>query len=171
MLRSAIRAGPAVQFTDPSVAFGLVQLGKHVTQPIIIHNTSGFSSATWTLHALPQQASGSSVISSNSAAKHAKQAADTGMPAVLEAKQQLLLQQLQEAQMTEQGTASEADESTSTTVAKADVIIAAQSTNPFEGSPPAEEEDGESRCRLFIEPECGILGAGASASVQVSRSP
>ena len=154
------------------MAFGLVQLENQLSQTITVHNTSHFSFATWTLHALSQPPSSSGIISSNYTAQHGKQATETanqGMPAVLEAKQQQLLQQLQEAQVTEQGTASEADESLSITVAEAGVTAAAQSTNPFEGLPAAEEEEGESGCRLLIEPECGILAAGASASVQVSR--
>lgn len=149
-------AGPEVQFADPGVALGLVQLGHQMTQIITIHNTSQFSPATWTLHALPQQASSSSASSSNSAAQHAQQGAERyqGMPAVLEAKQEQQLQE--EACVTEQEAAPEADIATS-----------AQSGNPFEDSPAAEEQEEECGCSLLIQPECGILAAGASATVQV----
>lgn len=153
-------AGPAVQFADPDVALGLVQLGNQVTQTITIRNTSLFSAATWTLHALPQQASSSSASSSNTAAQHAQQAADTasqGMPAVLQAKQQLLQQLQEEAHATDQDAAPHAGATT-----------AAQSGHPFENPPAAEEEEEEHGCSLSIQPECGLLAAGASATVQVS---
>ena len=163
-----------MQFIDPGIALGLVQLGNQLTQTITVHNTSLFSPATWTLHALPQQVSSSSsgAAESDSAAQHAQQAqaaetAKQGVPAVLQAKEQQLLQQLQDAAVTNQGAASEADESKSNTVA-ADVATAAQSENPFEGLPVAEEEGAELGCSLVIEPECGVLAAGASATVQVS---
>ena len=165
-------AGPAVQFTDPGIALGLVQLGHQLTQTVTIHNTSRFLPATWTLHALPQHVSSSSsgAAEPDSTAQHAKQAAETasqGVPAVLQAKEQQLLQQLQDAAMFTQGAASEADESRSNTVA-ADVATAAQSENPFEGLPAAEEEGEELGCSLVMEPEWGVLAAGASATVQVS---
>ena len=164
-------AGPTVQFADPGVAFGLVQLGKQVTQTVTIQNTSRYSSATWTLHALPQQASSAGASDSCYAAQLAQQAVETayqGIPGALQAKQQQLLQQLQEAHVTAQSAASEADESTSIVVA-AGVATATQPENPFEGLPAAEEEEEECGCRLLIEPECGVLAAGASASVQVTR--
>ena len=154
------RAGPEVQFADPGMALGLVQLGHQTTHSVTIHNTSQFSAATWTLHALPLPASSSSASSSNSAAQHTQQAAERyqGMPAVLEAQQEQLLQQLQEqACVTEQDAASEPD-----------VAMAAQRGNPFEDSSAGEVEEEECGCSLLIQPECGILDAGASATVQVS---
>lgn len=152
-----------------------MQLGNHLTRTITIQNTSRSSSATWTLHALPQQVSSSSsgAAKSDNAAQHAQQAAETanqGVPAVLQAKEQQLLQQLQDAAVTNQGAASEADESSSTSVA-ADVATAVPSENPFEAVPAAEEEEEELGCSLLIEPECGVLAAGASATVQVSTYP
>lgn len=112
---------------------------------------------------MPQQVSSSSgAAKSNSAGQHAQQAAETanqGVPAVLQAKHP--------AAATNQGATSEAGESRSPAAA-ADVATAAQLENPFEGLPDADEEGEEPGCSLVIEPECGVLAAGASATAQVS---
>ena len=49
--------GPRVEFEDPGLIFGLVQLGTQVSQQITIHNPSQYSSASWTLQELPQPGS------------------------------------------------------------------------------------------------------------------
>ena len=67
-------AGPAVQFADPGAAFGLVQLGKQLSQTVTIQNTSQHSSAAWTLCVLPLNASSAGVPSSNTAAQQAQHA-------------------------------------------------------------------------------------------------
>ena len=181
-------AGPAVLFEDPGLAFGLVQLGRQVSQQITIRNPSQHSSASWALHVLPQHAGHSEASNLNWAAQQTQHAnpavsgslpetaafeaqraqqaqpdaAAGSMPAALRAKEQQLMQQLQQAEMTNQEVESEAD--ASATAAAGNLAADKSSDNPFEGG---KEEQG-SDCRLCMKPDLGTLAPGASISVQVS---
>lgn len=102
-------------------------------------------------------------------AQHAQQAAYQGIPAALQAKEQQLLQQLHDAQVAEHSaTLTDAADSTSMSAAEG-AVAPTLAQNPFEGIP-ADEAEQKRGCKVVIEPEFGTLAAGASATVQVSRS-
>lgn len=112
-------SGPRVEFEDPGLIFGLVQLGTQVSQQITIHNPSQYSSASWTLRELPQpgsSAAGASVTAPkqpstlgstggdgnlNPDAQQAHQGTEVnsrGVPTALQQKGEQLVQQLQQGQ-------------------------------------------------------------------------
>lgn len=176
-------AGPAVQFADPGAAFGLVQLGKQVSQTVTVHNTSQHSSAAWSLRVLPQNASSAAGSSSSSAAQQAQHASSQGNATLSfsgspdtptsaddssgdaqHAQQPAAAPSA--ANVVEDSAVLMAGDSTSSPAEEA--AIAAQVQNPFEGIP-ADEAEQEHGCRVIVEPEFGTLAAGASATVQVSR--
>jgi len=104
-----------VEFEDPGLIFGLVQLGTQVSQQITIRNPSRYSPASWTLRELPQHSSStsstelaaaeqpsssSSTVDEahlNGGAQRAQQGGEAkplGVPALLQEKGQQLLEQL-----------------------------------------------------------------------------
>jgi len=106
-----------VEFKDPGLIFGLVQLGTQVSQQITIRNHSSYSSASWTLRELPQRSTSTSRTDSASAeqpssssstvdevnlkdgaqrAQHGGEAKPLGVPAALQDKAEQLLEQLLE---------------------------------------------------------------------------
>lgn len=112
-------SGPRVEFEDPGLIFGLVQLGTRVSQQITIHNPSQYSSASWTLRELPQpgsSAAGASVTAPkqpntlgstegdgnlNPDAHQAQQGTEItshGVPTALQQKGEQLVQQIQQGQ-------------------------------------------------------------------------
>ncbi len=108
-----------MEFEDPGLIFGLVQLGTQVSQQITIRNPSRYSPASWTLRELPQHSSSTSStdlasaeqpssssstvgeVNLNGGAQHAQQGGEAkplGMPAVLQEKGEQLLEQLHDQQ-------------------------------------------------------------------------
>ena len=108
-----------MEFEEPGLIFGLVQLGTHVSQQITIRNPSRYSPASWTLRELPQHSSSTSStdlesaeqpssssstvgeVNLNGGAQHAQQGGKAkllGVPAALQEKGEQLLEQLRDQQ-------------------------------------------------------------------------
>ena len=109
-----------MQFEEPGLSFGLLQLGRQVSQQVTLRNTSQYSSAAWTLSEVPSTAQHTQHSTAavtglpftppgsleNTAgvgyptpgAQQDNQATAVGLPAVLQQQAQQLLQQLQDSQ-------------------------------------------------------------------------
>lgn len=97
MSRSCSCVGPSVRFEAARLDFGLLQVGSQTTQWVTVCNTSQYHPAWWTLQQVPQHAQQAS--SASTEFKFEAQHAQHGMPAALQLKEQQLVQQLHEGQV------------------------------------------------------------------------
>ncbi|KAL0048861.1 hypothetical protein WJX82_001204 [Trebouxia sp. C0006] len=152
-------AGPRVEFEDPGLLFGLVQLGTQVCQQITIRNPSSYSSASWTLRELPQHSS--STPSTDSASTEQPSSSSSTVDAV----------NLKDgAQRAQQGVTDASGNSHLSVVGfiAGDEVEANQGmlSNPFEVAARTAEEEGGA-VRVQLQPDWGLLAPGASTTIQV----